>query len=119
MYIIILFSFFFSSRRRNTRCALLTGVQTCALPILHWQQLVAGEPQVFAFAVPAHGSSYRFSLRRLNRDDDRDGMVTFRLNLSGLLRWFAPTIEVSYDIQTRQLAQIGRGSGRERVGQYE
>src|SRR3546814_17266439 len=25
--------FFFSSRRRQTRCALVTGVQTCALPI--------------------------------------------------------------------------------------
>src|SRR3546814_9707660 len=32
----MLFSlFFFSSRRRHTRCALVTGVQTCALPI--WQ----------------------------------------------------------------------------------
>src|SRR3546814_20838140 len=33
--------FFFSSRRRHTRCALVTGVQTCALPIcsrsLMWQ----------------------------------------------------------------------------------
>src|SRR3546814_6313803 len=26
-------SFFFSSRRRHTSCALVTGVQTCALPI--------------------------------------------------------------------------------------
>src|SRR3546814_20952075 len=25
--------FFFSSRRRHTRCALVTGVRTCALPI--------------------------------------------------------------------------------------
>src|SRR3546814_7102149 len=25
--------FFFSSRRRHTKCALVTGVQTCALPI--------------------------------------------------------------------------------------
>src|SRR3546814_3377018 len=25
--------FFFSSRRRHTRCALVTGVQTCALPV--------------------------------------------------------------------------------------
>src|SRR3546814_13882344 len=30
MFILI---FFFSSRRRHTRCALVTGVQTCALPI--------------------------------------------------------------------------------------
>src|SRR3546814_8452881 len=27
--------FFFSSRRRHTRCALVTGVQTCALPIFN------------------------------------------------------------------------------------
>src|SRR3546814_5567802 len=29
--------FFFSSRRRHTRCALVTGVQTCALPICYGQ----------------------------------------------------------------------------------
>src|SRR3546814_5887865 len=29
----MLYDFFFSSRRRHTRCALVTGVQTCALPI--------------------------------------------------------------------------------------
>src|SRR3546814_19015476 len=29
--------FFFSSRRRHTRCALVTGVQTCALPICNRQ----------------------------------------------------------------------------------
>src|SRR3546814_14077688 len=29
----MLYIFFFSSRRRHTRCALVTGVQTCALPI--------------------------------------------------------------------------------------
>src|SRR3546814_4919501 len=33
MYCCIVFCFFFSSRRRHTRCALVTGVQTCALPI--------------------------------------------------------------------------------------
>src|SRR3546814_5450060 len=32
MYMLFMF-FFFSSRRRHTRCALVTGVQTCALPI--------------------------------------------------------------------------------------
>src|SRR3546814_18505861 len=31
--VVLDFSFFFSSRRRHTRCALVTGVQTCALPI--------------------------------------------------------------------------------------
>src|SRR3546814_8269701 len=32
MYCYVMF-FFFSSRSRHTRCALVTGVQTCALPI--------------------------------------------------------------------------------------
>src|SRR3546814_5710062 len=34
MYVLVcVVCFFFSSRRRHTRCALVTGVQTCALPI--------------------------------------------------------------------------------------
>src|SRR3546814_5758600 len=31
--VVVCVGFFFSSRRRHTRCALVTGVQTCALPI--------------------------------------------------------------------------------------
>src|SRR3546814_5434418 len=38
--------FFFSSRRRHTRCALVTGVQTCALPILPRRYI--DYPDVFA-----------------------------------------------------------------------
>src|SRR3546814_15800987 len=33
LYAVLVMFFFFSSRRRHTRCALVTGVQTCALPI--------------------------------------------------------------------------------------
>src|SRR3546814_2075064 len=33
MFLVSFCIFFFSSRRRHTRCALVTGVQTCALPI--------------------------------------------------------------------------------------
>src|SRR3546814_3754659 len=33
VFLYFLFFFFFSIRRRHTRCALGTGVQTCALPI--------------------------------------------------------------------------------------
>src|SRR3546814_2827127 len=33
--------FFFSSRRRHTSCALVTGVQTCALPI--FDHLLVGQ----------------------------------------------------------------------------
>src|SRR3546814_10212403 len=38
LYLLLCFGlfFFFSSRRRHTRCALVTGVQTCALPISGW-----------------------------------------------------------------------------------
>src|SRR3546814_9040609 len=32
-FLVLTICFFFSSRRRHTRCALVTGVQTCALPI--------------------------------------------------------------------------------------
>src|SRR3546814_4165983 len=32
--------FCFASRRRLTRCALVTGVQTCALPIATWRKVV-------------------------------------------------------------------------------
>src|SRR3546814_5598506 len=38
--------FFFSSRRRHTRCALVTGVQTCALPIYQ-----AAEERISSIAV--------------------------------------------------------------------
>src|SRR3546814_6341441 len=38
VYLVFVITVFFSSRRRHTRCALVTGVQTCALPIWgeHW-----------------------------------------------------------------------------------
>src|SRR3546814_1018350 len=38
-FVLIYVIFFFSSRRRHTRCALVTGVQTCALPILHRKKI--------------------------------------------------------------------------------
>src|SRR3546814_5869377 len=37
-----LFSFVFSSRSRHTSCALVTGVQTCALPIFLMEHLQGG-----------------------------------------------------------------------------
>src|SRR3546814_6032743 len=52
------FCFFFSSRRRHTRCALVTGVQTCALPISHDDAL-----QLLDIAVarePRHAASHYF-----------------------------------------------------------
>src|SRR3546814_3367696 len=56
-------TFFFSSRRRHTRCALVTGVQTCALPIFticppeqseaeHQKMLAAAEGVLQALKLP-------------------------------------------------------------------
>src|SRR3546814_6852271 len=40
------FVFFFSIRRRHTICALVTGVQTCALPILACGDLTVCDMQI-------------------------------------------------------------------------
>src|SRR3546814_1601885 len=47
--------FFFSSRCRHTRCALVTGVQTCALPIC--ESSAARTPTRPAALTPAAGTS--------------------------------------------------------------
>src|SRR3546814_8423059 len=47
--------FFFSSRRRHTRCALVTGVQTCALPIDLYSTITVA-PTTNGTAVAAIGS---------------------------------------------------------------
>src|SRR3546814_5777356 len=54
-------SFFFSSRRRHTRCALVTGVQTCALPI-SWAAAAPGSVRRASAAVP-RGTAYHSLLR--------------------------------------------------------
>src|SRR3546814_7524363 len=70
-------SFFFSSRRRHTRCALVTGVQTCALPISQGQRyqieagLSAAESQAsIAKRVGVHPSTISREVRR-NRSEER------------------------------------------------
>src|SRR3546814_3130260 len=50
MFHMLIICFFFSNRRRHTRCALVTGVQTCALPI--WLLLTGSiAALVFAYLV--------------------------------------------------------------------
>src|SRR3546814_10212495 len=46
LYLLVFFVFFFSSRRRHTRCALVTGVQTCALPIFGSNSSFPRTPQL-------------------------------------------------------------------------
>src|SRR3546814_1625102 len=53
-YMILCFCFFcfvFSSRRRHTRCALVTGVQTCALPISSYKIGRAVRHAVYCIAI--------------------------------------------------------------------
>src|SRR3546814_1244324 len=64
---------FLSSRRRHTRCALVTGVQTCALPIL------AGVQEV----------GVGIGRRALDEDE-----VALRLHLQHLARLQAPDLLV-------------------------
>src|SRR3546814_9416529 len=48
--------FFFSSRRRHTRCALVTGVQTCALPISVACAFLPESPYTRRYADAAHAA---------------------------------------------------------------
>src|SRR3546814_21187160 len=48
--------FFFSSRRRHTRCALVTGVQTCALPLYPYGLISrGGTPKTVDFYILHEG----------------------------------------------------------------
>src|SRR3546814_11979468 len=64
-------SFFFSSRRRHTRCALVTGVQTCALPILSGIRGRDTKPElVVRKYLHAHGLRYRVATTNLHGKPD-------------------------------------------------
>src|SRR3546814_2761403 len=69
--------FFFSSRRRHTRCALVTGVQTCALPI--WPELRSG-------AVPLHADA-RTLVGFVVRGRLPNGLVDEGLELADVMLW--------------------------------
>src|SRR3546814_2254480 len=98
---VVWFVFFFSSRRRHTRCALVTGVQTCALPIsalaLNWSWLAAiGIAPIILSLLPCAGMC--------------------ALGLCMMHRKSADT--ESRDNHSGQPYEIGRASCRERVCQY-
>src|SRR3546814_4183906 len=95
------FFFFFSSRRRHTRCALVTGVQTCALPISA-HQVYSKLLMLLSFA------GRRRALFQVNlfMPKKRKGP------LSGPKRLRMPLL------RTVAAEQIGRASCRERVCQY-
>src|SRR3546814_3567637 len=94
------FDVFFSSRRRHTRCALVTGVQTCALPICGQGDTSEGTPQ---------GGS-------LAEMDDAEMVGRTVVSSDG-----AQIGEVETVIETpdgQNMLEIGSASCRERVCQY-
>src|SRR3546814_10059252 len=94
--------FFFSSRRRHTRCALVTGVQTCALPICSTTCRAASQ-----------------------RDIERDQRTAEEADVAAQETKSAVDVadkgsqELINDVQiTHVRREIGRASCRERVCQY-
>src|SRR3546814_754563 len=62
---VVYFVFFFSSRRRHTRCALVTGVQTCALPIYRGRSRKAQDTDQAGarFQIDPHGLCHDQGIR--------------------------------------------------------
>src|SRR3546814_4308797 len=72
--------FFFSSRRLHTSCALVTGVQTCALPISAVETIASHGSRthrIFLIATPPTGSSQ--SPRRLGHCPEQRTTLAHRL----------------------------------------
>src|SRR3546814_9652148 len=120
----MLWMFLLSSRRRHTRCALVTGVQTCALPILGatnsatiTQCTAQGYRGAYDSNNPANLQGGYFFGGNANIEAERGKTYT----LGGV---FTPTflrgLNLSvdwYKIDIRN-AKIGRASWRDRVCQY-
>src|SRR3546814_12167396 len=122
MIVCSFFYFFFSSRRRHTRCALVTGVQTCALPIFtlddasgidgEWQpEKAAGVREALLEMI---GAEY-LPFLAANAEALANGVDEVALQIRG--RRYAQT-PFAYQGKCHAEIQIGRGSCRERVGQY-
>src|SRR3546814_4862362 len=89
---LLLSIFFFSSRRRHTRCALVTGVQTCALPIYTGR--------------PGHAAVLGIAGNEVERAGGVGTDADFLLQ----------KVELVAVVRTAE--EIGRASCRERVCQY-
>ena len=70
---------------------------------LNWRELEGGKTVSFPFLVPSQLDTYNFKIRK-HREVTIEGSAAsvIRLNLSGVLAWFTPYIEVSY----RQADQV-------------
>src|SRR3546814_7010536 len=100
--------FFFSSRRRHTSCALVTGVQTCALPI-YTALALFNDGTLTKYGVEMIGADAEAIDKAEDRQKFRDAMD--RIGLESARSGVAHTLDEA-------LAEIGRASCRERVCQY-
>src|SRR3546814_4494174 len=98
-------SVFFSSSRRHTRCALVTGVQTCALPICALIGEAAGRLHTARSRNDQVATDFRLWVR--DAIDALDGL------LGGLQRALIDKAEA----HAETVMPIGRASCRERVRQ--
>src|SRR3546814_17752676 len=127
MYVLLLcISFFFSSRRRHTRCALVTGVQTCALPIFQAVRTIEGEDHAFACSSNEGGSGrlddVAARLARVEEDmpDLAELACIAGMSLSVLRRRFKTRFgETLTDFELRhrfdsrsEEVRVGKGGGR-------
>src|SRR3546814_9376112 len=103
------FGIFFSSRRRQTRCALVTGVQTCALPILPIDQAVEKGGAVlhtFMMGQTREKDSQLFANLKKDQPYASPADVPFAVLLPAF---------VTSELKTAFQIEIGRESCRERV----
>src|SRR3546814_7695653 len=108
--------FFFSSRRRHTRCALVTGVQTCALPILSAMMPSGGAEarteQLATLSVVCHEILADPKLDELfgrASDETRDRDAWTRANLKEMhRRWLHETALERSEENTSELQSLMR-----------
>src|SRR3546814_8236776 len=99
--------FFFSSRRRHTRCALVTGVQTCALPI---SEIIVKPRLDLAAELGVTTAMLSQTIRIATIGDIDQNAAKFSLSD----RQIPIRVLISEDSRRK----IGRASCRERVCQY-
>src|SRR3546814_5208427 len=103
--------FFFSCRRRHTRCALVTGVQTCALPICG-----GGPPVLKPSALTRRDRVATETSSEPSIEGSRSTLATLPENCPRL-----PTRSATENSRTTSppcCRENGRASCRERVCQY-
>src|SRR3546814_1903330 len=80
--------FLFSSRRRHTRCALVTGVQTCALPISGLWSVLKGDMSLVGPRPLLMEYLPLYSLQQARRHEVRPGITGWaQVNGRNALSW--------------------------------